>query len=174
MEQEELKIDAAALGRETLRERQLGEDLDEALLRSCKKLYGESGTIAFQAMQAALTALADGTKIDRETALKQIAEGKSPVRIATDIQTTQKTFTTSLEDLPAEMQTEVEKALAEGKNRTVFSTKTISLQKEINRHGQTAMNRCESCSFEFPSEISTCPQCGKTINRSFWSRLFGK
>ena len=169
MEQTELRIDAAAVGRQTLQERQPGEDLDEALLRSCKKLYGEIGTIAFPAIQSALTALAERTNVDRETALNQIAEGKSSVRINTRIQTTQKVTTASLEDFPPEMRAEVEKALAEGKSRTVFTTKTTSAGQS-----QTATNRCASCGFEFPSDISTCPQCGKTVKRSFWSRLFRK
>lgn len=168
MEQTELKIDAAAVGRETLQERQPGEDLDEALLRSCKKLYGESGMMAFQAMQSALTALTERTKIDRDTALRQIAEGKSSVRISTHSLTTHKVATTSMNDLSPEMRVEVDKALAEGKSKVVF-TKTFSLAKK-----QAGMNRCATCGFEFPSEISACPQCGKTINRSFWSRLFGK
>jgi lipopolysaccharide biosynthesis regulator YciM len=169
MEQNELKIDAAAVGRQTLQERQPGEDLDEALLRSCKKLYGDSGTITFQAMESALTALAERTNVDRETALKQITEGQSSVRVATRIQTTQKVSTTSLENLSPEMRAEVERALADGKSRTVFTTKTVSARQQ-----QTSMNRCASCGCEFPFEIATCPQCGKVRTRSFWSRLFRK
>jgi predicted RNA-binding Zn-ribbon protein involved in translation (DUF1610 family) len=170
MEQKELEIDVAAVAQETVQDRQPGEDLDEALLRNCKKLYGESGTIALQAIQSAVTALAGRTKIDYETALKQIAAGQSSVRVTARIQTTRNVTTSSLQDLSPEMRAQVEKALAEGKNQTVFITKNVSAHNQK----QTAMNRCDSCGFEFPSEISTCPQCGKAINRSFWSRLFGK
>jgi predicted RNA-binding Zn-ribbon protein involved in translation (DUF1610 family) len=165
MEPKELKIDAAAVGRETLQERQPGEDLDEALLRSCKKLYGESEMMVFQAMQSALKTLGERTA-DRETALKQIAEGRSSVRISTHSFTTHKATTSSMDDLSPEVRAEVDKALAEGKSNVVF-TKTFRLGRR-----QPAANRCAACGFEFPAEISTCPQCGKTISRSFWSRLF--
>jgi len=168
MEQNELKIDTAAVGRETLQERQPGEDLDEALLRSCKKLCGDSGTMALQALQSAVASIAERTNVDREIALKQMAEGKSSVRVSTSIHTTHKFTTSSMSDLSPEMRAKVDKALAEGKSKVEF-TKTFSLAEK-----QPAMNRCASCGFECPSEISTCSQCGKNINRSFWSRLFGK
>ena len=168
MEEKELKIDAAAAARETLQERQPGEDLDEALLRSCKKLYGESGMMAFQALQSAVASIAERANGDREAALKQIAEGKSSVRVSTSIHTTHKFTTSSTGDLSPEMRAEVDKALAEGKSKIVF-TKTFSVNKK-----PAGMNRCAACGFEFPSEISTCPQCGKTARRSFWARLLGK
>jgi lipopolysaccharide biosynthesis regulator YciM len=168
MEEKQLNIDPAAVARETLLERQAGEDLDEALLRSCKKLYGDTGMIAFQAMQNAVATIAERSNSDREAALKQIAEGKSSIRVSTSIHTTHKFTTSSMGELSPEMRAEVDKALAEGKSKVVL-TKTFSLGKK-----QPATNRCAGCGFEFPSEISTCPQCGKTLKSSFWSRLFGK
>jgi hypothetical protein len=168
MEEKQLKIDAAVVARETLQERQPGEDLDEALLPSCKKLYGESGMMAFQALQSAVAGIAERANGDRETALKQIAEGKSSVRVSTSIHTTHKFTTSSMGELSPEMRAEVDKALAEGKRKVVI-TKTFRLGKK-----QPAASRCATCGFEFFSEISTCPQCGKTVRRSFWSRLFGK
>jgi predicted RNA-binding Zn-ribbon protein involved in translation (DUF1610 family) len=168
MEEKDLKIDAATAARETLQERQPGEDLDEALLRSCKKLYGESGMTAFQALQSAVASIAELTKIDRETALKQIAEGKSSVRVSASIHATHKFTTSSMGDLSPETRAEIDKALAEGKSKVVF-TKTFSVNKK-----PADMNRCAGCGFEFPAEISTCPQCGKTILRSFWARLLRK
>jgi hypothetical protein len=47
MSQTEQKIDVAGVARHALAERQAGEDLDEALLRSCKNLYGEAGAMTF-------------------------------------------------------------------------------------------------------------------------------
>jgi hypothetical protein len=58
MEPNELTIDVAVVAREAMGERRPEEDLDEAILRSCKKLYGEAGVTAFQAVQSAATALA--------------------------------------------------------------------------------------------------------------------
>ncbi len=56
IEPRELKIDAAAVGREVLQQRQPEEDLDEGLLRSCKQLYGDT-PVVLEAMQHAFTAL---------------------------------------------------------------------------------------------------------------------
>lgn len=167
METKELKIDAAAAARETLAERQPGEDLDEALLRSCKKLYGDSGMTAFQALASALQMLAARSDGGREAALRQIAEGTSNIRIATTVHTTHNFTTGSTSGLPPDMRAEVDKALAAGKSKIVVA-KTFNLRKK------NGMNRCAGCGFEFRSDIFTCPQCGKTIPRSFWARLLGK
>ena len=169
MEEKNLQIDAAALAREALAGRQPGEDLDEALLRSCKKLHGESGMFAFQGMQAAFSALAESAKVDREAALRQIAGGQSPVRISTTIRTTQKTTTTSLGDLSPEKRAEVEKAIAEGKGRVVLNSRVVSAERK-----QAATRRCGYCGAEFSTEEPTCPLCGRTAKASFWAKLFGK
>lgn len=178
MEQKEMKIDLAAMARQVLQDRQPGEDLDEALLRSCKKLYGESGITAFQAVQNALQGLAERNKLDPEKALQQIMDGKSSISVVTRTQMTQKTSTGSLDDLPPEMRAEVEKALASGKNRNVVITRTVGGQKEgvssiLGSQKQTSTCRCQNCGYEFSSDLLTCPQCGKSRKRSFWSRLFG-
>jgi hypothetical protein len=90
------------------------------------------------------------------------------VRVSTSVHTTHKFTTSSMDALSPEMRAEVDRALAEGKSKVVF-TKTFSANKK-----PVGMNRCAGCGFEFPSEISTCPQCGKTVKSSFWARLFGK
>lgn len=179
MEQKEMKIDVAAVARQALQERQPGEDLDEAILRSCKKLYGESGTTAFQAIQNALRALAERNKVDQERALQQIINGQSSISIVTSTETvsTQKVVS-SLDELPPEMRAEVEKALASGKNQNVVISRTVRGGKEgisslIDSQKQTSIHCCKNCGYEFPSDLSTCPQCGKPRKRSFWSRLFG-
>ena len=179
MEQKELKIDVAALARQALKERQPGEDLDEALLRSCKKLYGETGAIAFQAVQSALAALAERNKVDREQALQQIIDGKSSVNVSTRTQVTHKVSTASLDNLPPEMRAEVERAMASGSSGKVVITRTmggpkegISLLSGAEKHPEAG--RCQNCGYEFPSDLPSCPQCGKPKKRSLWSRLFGK
>jgi hypothetical protein len=164
MEEKNLSIDAAAVAREALQVRQPGEDIDEALLRACKKLYGESGMFAFQGIQGALGALAGRGNLDRESALKQMAGGQSGVqmRISTTIRTTEKTGAKSLDDLSPELRAKVEQAFAEGKGRVSVNSQT------------TATHRCGYCNFEFAADIATCPQCGRAVKTSFWSKLFGK
>ena len=168
MEEKNLQVDAAAVAREALRDRQPGEDIDEALLRACKKLYGESGMFAFQGIQGALGALAGHGNLDRESALKQMAGGQTGVqmRISTTIRTTQKTATKSLDDLSPELRAKVEQAFAEGKARVAV--------KAQGGGASTATHRCGYCDFEFAADIATCPQCGRTVKTSFWSKLFGK
>jgi hypothetical protein len=87
MQQEELKIDLASVAALAVKDLQPGEDLDEALLRSCKKLYGESGVIAFDAIQSALSAFATKKKIDKGTALAQLVSGQEPVSITSRTET---------------------------------------------------------------------------------------
>ena len=172
MEEKKLQIDAAALARETLNGRQPGEDLDEALLRSCKKLHGESGMFAFQGMQAALSALAERAGVGREAALQQIAGGQSgpsPLRISTTIRATRTVAAMSPGDLPPERHAEVEQAIAEGKGRVVVDNKAAGAGRQ-----PAAVRRCGYCGGEFTSEISACPICGRAAKASFWAKLFGK
>jgi hypothetical protein len=157
MEEKSLQIDAAAVAREALRQREPGEDLDEALLRACKKLHGDSGPVAFQALTSALGALTAQLKLEREAALQQIAGGGTSVRVSTTIRTTQKTSTKSMEELSPELRVKVEQAFAAGQNRAGAAT-----------------HRCGYCDFEFPVDIATCPQCGRAVRRSLWSKLLGK
>jgi hypothetical protein len=176
MEPNELKIDVAGVAREAIAERGPEEDLDEAILRSCKKLYGEAGVTAFQAVESAATALAQREDGDREKALRRIADGKGSVNVVARMRITQKGSTKSLDDLSPEMRSEVEKALASGKSGNIVITQAVN--GNMAAPGSLAgsshqTNRCESCGIEFPSGLPSCPQCGAEKKRSFWSRLFG-
>ncbi len=175
MELNELKIDVVSVAREALTERGPEEDLDEAILRSCKKLYGERGATAFQAVQSAATALAQRDDGDREKALRRIADGKASVNVVTRTRITQKGSTKSLDDLSPEMRAEVEKALALGKSGKIVLTQTANVNKETSGSlagSNSQMNRCEKCGYEFPSDLSSCPQCGTEKKHSFWSPVF--
>ena len=176
MEPNELKIDVAGVAREALTERQPEEDLDEAILRSCKKLYGEAGVTAFQAVQSAATALAQRDDGDREKALRRIVDGKASVNVVARMRITQKGSTKSLDDLSSEMRAEVEKALASGKSGKIVISQAVNGNKAASGSlagSSSQMNRCEKCGYEFPSGLPSCPQCGTEKKRSFWSRLFG-
>lgn len=131
MEQKTLQIDVADVARQALRERQAGEDLDEALLRVCKRIYGESGLMAFQAIRKALESLAERNNVDAETALQQIADGRSPISVVTSVISTQKTVVGSLDELPSDLRAEVEKALAAGKSGQVVITKEETKKRSI-------------------------------------------
>lgn len=48
----ELNIGVAAVAKQALQERQPGEDLDEALLRVCKRMFGESAATRFTPSRA--------------------------------------------------------------------------------------------------------------------------
>lgn len=177
MEPNELKIDVAGVAREALTERGPEEDLDEAILRSCKKLYGKAGVTAFQAVQSAATALAQREDGDREKALRRIADGNASVNVVARMRITQKGSTKSLEDLSPEMRAEVQKALASGQSGKIVIRQTVNENKAASgsvsgSNGQ--MNRCEKCGYEFPSGLFSCPQCGTEKKHSFWSRLFGR
>jgi hypothetical protein len=176
MEANELKIDVASVAREALTECRPGEDLDEAILRSCKKLYGESGVMAFQAVQSAVTALAQRDDGDREKALRGIAEGKASVNVVANIHVSHNSATKSLDDLPPEMRAEVEKTLALGKSGKIVFRAAISKHSAAPGSvdgSSSQMSRCAKCGYEFPSGLPSCPQCGTEKKQSFWSRLFG-
>jgi len=163
---EKLTIDAAAVAREALHQRQPGEDLDEALLRACKKLYGDSAMLAFQALGNALRALSSQLKLDRGAALEQIAGGGSGVRISTTIHTMHTTTTKSLDDLSPELRAKVADAFATGQSRVAVNAQTTATA--------AITHRCGYCDFKFPADIAICPQCGRAVKRSFWSKLFGR
>ena len=163
---EKLTIDAAAVAREALHQRQPGEDLDEALLRACKKLYGDSAMLAFQALGSALGALGAQLKLDRGAALEQIAGGGSGARISTTIHTMHKTTTKSLDDLSPELRAKVGDAFATEQSRVAVDAQTTVTA--------TVTHRCRYCDFKFPADITICPQCGRTVKTSFWLKLFGR
>ena len=176
MEPSELNIDVASVAREAIAERGPEEDLDEAILRSCKKLYGEAGVTAFQAVQSAATALAQRGDGDREKALRHIADGKGLVNVVARVQITQKGSTKSLDDLSPEMRAEVEKALASGKGGKIVISQAVTGNEAVSGSlagSNSQMNRCQKCGYEFPSGLPSCPQCGTEKKHSFWSRLFG-
>jgi|SRR5215831_4709365 len=126
MEPNELKIDVADVAREAIAQHRPEEDLDEAILRSCKKLYGEAGVTAFQAVQSAATALAQREDGDRKKALRCIADGKASVNLVASVRITQKGSTKSLDDLSPEMRGEVEKALASGKSGRIVISQAVN------------------------------------------------
>lgn len=171
----ELKIDVAEVARQVLAERQPGEDIDEALLRVCKRMFGGSATAVFQALQGAVSAVANQDKISPESAIRNLAGGIASVSVTT--QTTRSVSVESLDELPPDLRSEVEKALASGKSGSVVITKTVSGQGEVSpaapvqREG-TPGSRCAYCGYELASNLASCPQCGKAQKRSFWSRLF--
>jgi hypothetical protein len=176
MELNELTIDVGAVARGALRERQPEEDLDEAILRSCKKLYGEAGATAFQAVQSATTALAHRGDGDREKALRNVADGKAAVNVVTKTRIMQQGSTKSLTDLSPEMRAQVEKALASGQTGKIVISQTVNGYKKISGSlagSRSQMSHCEKCGYEFCTDLSSCPQCGNERKRSFWSRLFG-
>jgi hypothetical protein len=176
MEPNELKIDVASVAREAMAERDPEEDLDEAILRSCKKLYGEAGVTAFQAVQSAATALARRDDGDREKAMRRLADGKTSVNVVARMRITRKGSTKSLDDLSPEMRAEVEKALTSGKGSDIVISQVVNGNMAVSGSpagSNSQMNRCESCGYEFPSGLSSCPQCGAEKKRSLWSRLLG-
>ena len=176
MEPNELKIDVAGVAREAVAERRPEEDLDEAILRSCKKLYGEAGVTAFQAVQSAASALAQRENGDREKALRRMADGKASVNVVARVRITQNGATKTLDDLSPEMRAQVEKALASGKSEKIIISQALNGNNAASGSlagSSSQMNRCEKCGYEFPSALSSCPQCGAEKKRSFWSRLFG-
>jgi len=179
MEQKQLQIDLASVAAQAMKDRQPGEDPDEALLRSCKKLYGESGATAFQAIQNALSAFASQKNIDKATALQQLAGGQGPVSITsrTETVTTEK-IAGSIDELPPEIRKMAEQALASGKSQqTTFTmrlgNRTDSLEAP-GGIGSAGAYRCRNCGCEFSSAIASCPTCGKPRKTSFWARLFGR
>jgi phosphopantothenate synthetase len=131
MEPNELTIDVASVAREAMAERKPEEDLDEAILRSCKKLYGEAGVTAFQAVQSAATALAQREDGDREKALRRIADGKASVNVVTRMRITRSASTTFVNDLSSEMRAEVEKALASGTSGNIGAGKKRSFWSRL-------------------------------------------
>ena len=176
MEPNELKVDVAGVAREALTERQPEEDLDEAILRSCKKLYGEAGVTAFQAVQSAATALAQREDGDREKALRRIADGEASVNVIARMHITRKASTKSVEDLSPEIRAEVEKALASGKSGKIVIRTAVNKDRAASGSvggSSNQMNRCQKCGYEFASGLPSCPQCGTEKKHSFWSRLFG-
>jgi rubrerythrin len=141
------------------------------LLRACKRLYGESGTFAFQALQSALDALSGRKKIDKETALREIASGAVPLSLVTSTETvTTKHFVGSLDEPSPEVKSIAEQALASGKGSFTVTT------SPGNKTGanSTESYRCRYCGCEFSSALPSCPTCGRSKKTSFWSRLFAR
>ncbi|HWP58099.1 MAG TPA: hypothetical protein VNL14_09445 [Candidatus Acidoferrales bacterium] len=127
MKEEDLQIDLAAIGKEALRDRQPGEDLDEALLRVCKDLYGTKGLGVFQSVRKAVEAYANQRNLGLESALNEIASGSN----ASNVTTFTKSFTTtkvlnSLDELPPDIREQVQKALESGRSSQIVFSKTFT------------------------------------------------
>lgn len=166
MEEKELKIDLASVATQAMEDLQPGEDIDEALLRSCKKLYGESGIMAFQAIGSALTALVIKNDVDKETALQQLAAGEMPASITSSTETvTTETIVGSPYEIPPEIRKMAKEALASQKGQQAG---TLAAGKSADTYC------CENCGREFSIERATCPTCGRARKISLWSRLFGR
>ncbi|MBI4527298.1 MAG: hypothetical protein HY695_26180 [Deltaproteobacteria bacterium] len=180
MVEKELEIDVTAVGRKALQERQPEEDLEEALLRACKQVYGESSLMAFQAIQSGLRATAEHNQVDLETALQQMMTGQSSISVVTKTETitTQKVLGSG-DELSPEIQAMVEKALASGKSQEMVLTKTFGGEAQgrssiVRSRRAEGVRQCANCGSKFSSVLSSCPQCRSPLQRSFWSRLFGK
>lgn len=174
MEANQLKIDVASVARDALTDCQPGEDLNEAILRTCKKLYGETGVTAFQAVQSAVTALAQRDNGDREKALRSIAEAKASVTVVANIHVSHNSAAKSLDDLSSGMRAEVEKAFALGKSGKIVFRAAINKHNAASESVDGQMSRCAKCGYDFPRGLPSCPQCGTEKKHSFWSRLFGR
>lgn len=126
-----------------------------------------------------MSAVAQQDNIAPETALRKIASGEAAVNVTTRTTTTRKISVGSLGELPPDLRSEVEKALASGKSGSVVITKTMSGQRQVSPSTATKKegisgNRCGYCGYGLAANLPSCPQCGKPQKRSFSSRLFGR
>lgn len=78
MTPQRINIDFAVVTRRTAQERQAAEDLDEALLRACKALYGDQGVSVFEVVHRAVQARATQDGVPFDEALQRMGSSDPP------------------------------------------------------------------------------------------------
>ncbi len=81
MEYKEMKIDVAIMAKQALQEGCPAAQLDAALLRAAKEHYGASGSVVFQAIRAALVAIAKRKKVGADEALQEMMRQQRSIRL---------------------------------------------------------------------------------------------
>ena len=103
--------------------------------------------MTFEAVQNAVTALAQHNKISREEALQQIANGQASVNVVTQTHVTRTVSTQSLDDLSPELRAQVENALASSGANVVIS-ETATGHNGVTR-SVAGSTRCQACGMNF-------------------------
>ena len=177
---ESAEIDLIAVARAAAAERAPGEDVDGALKRVCASLYPDDPERSLHAVTLALDALAHRGRTDRETVLRRATEEGFSSMVSGPIRVSRVTMTSSsgsLEDLPPEVRGRVREMLASGNTKaTVVVEGGISSMRvpASLAPGAGRLRPCVRCGYAPDVELSTCPQCGLPVKRSWWARLFGR
>lgn len=186
MDEERIQIDIPAVMRALEKEQGEGEDLDEALLRVCKNLYGENGQAIFSGISRFLKEGAKAKGIAPGEHARRLADGQLPAPSLSTVVTRRYASTGpgSLKDLPPDIRQAVEKHIREGGQsgsvtvtRVTTSAGTVraeSPQPEPVPPSQPLVYQCKHCGHASQTDFTLRPRCGKEKKQSFWNRLLGR
>lgn len=158
----ELEIDAKELLRQALAEAEPGEDIEEALLRICKRRYPEQYTELFPDILGVIEMMTEQMRGSKDKVIRELVETDGSMSITLHSSDVVETKTYSgdpekvLKELPPDIREEVRKTLAEGSG-------DFKIEKRIVRRTSSKgmeMIDCR-CGYLGPPEEDHCPKCGR-------------
>ena len=173
----ELEIDAKQLLRQALAEVQPGEDIDEAILRVCKKRYPDNYSEIFPEVFRMVDMLAENMDGSRLEIVRELAasEGSMSMTLHSTEVTETRTLTGEpgklLDKLPPETRAKIARALASdgGSFRTDIEETRSSdkgvkkIERRVSRKTTSGSRKFFDCKCGFLGlgEFDVCPKCGR-------------
>lgn len=173
----ELEIDAKQLLRQALTEVQPGEDIDEAILRVCKKRFPDNYSEIFPEVFQMVDMLAENLDGSREDVIRELAnsEGSMSMTLHSAEITETRTFTGEpkklLDELSPELREKFRQALTSdgGDIQTDIEETQVSDKGVVKKERHITRQRISSsrkffdckCGFLGIGEYEVCPKCGR-------------
>ncbi|MFC1628704.1 hypothetical protein ACFL3H_06275 [Gemmatimonadota bacterium] len=160
-----LRIDAKELLEQVLNEVEPDEDVDEAILRTCKRRYPDQFMEVFPALLQVIDLVGenvDGSGVDLIRSLVESDDTMTINLSSSDVVETQAIDRDSgeiLKDLPPGLRTRFGKALTAGDGDHTIEKTVIRRTSASGRE----MLDCR-CGFLGPAEDARCPKCGIRVS----------
>jgi len=162
----EMDIDVKKICSEALKDLQPGEDIDEALIRVSKRIYGKDGSDVFATLDFFLNSPYTGTTKLEE--VKKMAKGKSSIKMIHQSKSSS-SFTVDGVD-KGEVPKEILEKLPELFESGEFKTEKKLLDMDPEKI------RCSKCGHSNPTDTTKCIHCHSEIGKkkSFFDKLLGR
>lgn len=160
----ELQIDAKELLKQALAEAEPGEDIEEAVLRVCKKRYPEQYAEVFGDILRVFDMMADNTGESIEEILHDLvsSDNEMSITLHSDEVVETRTFSGDPDKVMKELPSDIR-----SKFKGIFSSdpKVTKIEKTVVRRttsGGKQLVDCR-CGYLGPPEDGHCPKCGRKV-----------